>query len=79
MITLLVLSILCIVGIALLTVILLLVGIPLMILVGLLPWFLNLAAVVLLIKGLLDRPFCWENLYPAAAALLLSALIRWIF
>lgn len=79
MITLLALSLLCIVGVVLLTVVLLLVGIPLAILMGLLPWFLNLAAVVLLIKGLLDRPFCWENLYPAAGVLLLSALIRWIF
>lgn len=79
MITLLTLSILCIIGVALLSGVLFLVGIPLAILASLLPWFLNLAAVVLLIKGALDQPFRWENLYPAGAALLLSVLLRWMF
>ena len=52
MITLLTLSILCVVGVALVSVALLLIGLPFAILFGLLPWFLNLAAVVLLVKGL---------------------------
>ena len=74
MITLLTLSILCVVSVALL-----LIGLPFAILFGLLPWFLNLAAVVLLVKGLLDRPFRWENLIPAVAALLCAGLLKWLF
>ena len=57
----------------------LLIGLPFAILFGLLPWFLNLAAVVLLVKGLLDRPFRWENLIPAGAALLCAGLLKWLF
>lgn len=79
MITLFTLSILCIVGMALLSVVLLLVGLPLAIFMSILPWFLRLAAVVLLVKGLLDRPFHWENLIPAAVALLASGLLKWLF
>lgn len=60
-------------------VVLLLVGVPMMVLFGLLPWFLNVAAVVLLVKALLDRPFEWRNFMPAATALLLSCVLRWIF
>mgnify|MGYP000960419707 CR=1 FL=1 len=59
--------------------ILLLVGLPLALLFSLLPWLLKLAGVVLLIKGVLDQPFRWENLTPAVVAFLLSALIRWVF
>lgn len=40
---------------------------------------MNLAAVVLLVKGLLDRPFRWENLIPAGAALLCAGLLKWLF
>ena len=79
MITLLTLSILCVVGVALVSVALLLIGLPFAILFGLLPWFLNLAAVVLLVKGLLDRPFRWENLIPAVLAFVASGVLRWIF
>lgn len=57
----------------------LLVGLPLAVLFSFLPWLLKLAGVVLLIKGVLDRPFRWENLTPAVAAFLLSALVGWIF
>ena len=70
MITLLTLSILCVVGVALVSVALLLIGLPFAILFGLLPWFLNLAAVVLLVKGLL---------IPAGAALLCAGLLKWLF
>ena len=73
MITLLTLSILCVVGVALVSVALLLIGLPFAILFGLLPWFLNLAAVVLLVKGLR------ENLIPAGAALLCAGLLKWLF
>ena len=66
MITLLTLSILCVVGVALVSVALLLIGLPFAILFGLLPWFLNLAAVVLLV-------------IPAGAALLCAGLLKWLF
>lgn len=83
MITLLTLSVLCLAGVTvgavLLGLILTLVGLPLAILFHLLPWFLRLAAVVLLVKGLLDQPFRWQNLLPAAAALALAAALRWFF
>ena len=38
-----------------------------------------LAGVVLLIKGILDQPFRWENLIPAALAFALSGVLRWLF
>ena len=79
MLTLLTLSLFCLAAIPLLCVVLLLIGLPLAILLSLLPWLLRLAAVVLLVKGLLDQPFRLENLLPAAAALLLSVALRWIF
>lgn len=83
MITLLTLSILCLVGVVvgsvLIGVVLTVVGLPLMILFALLPWFLRLAGVVLLVKGLLDRPFRWESLMPAALAFLASGILNWLF
>lgn len=83
MITLFTLSILCLVVVVLgsvsIGVILTVLSLPLAILFGFLPWLLRLAGVVLLVKGLLDRPFRWENLIPALAAFLLSGLINWIF
>ena len=60
-------------------VILTVIGLPLVLLFGFLPWLLKIAGVVLLIKGLLDQPFRWENLLPAVGAFLLAALIGWIF
>lgn len=60
-------------------VILTLVGLPLALLMGFLPWLLRVAAVVLAVKGLLDQPFQWKNLSPAAVALVLSILIGWLF
>ena len=83
MITLLTLTVLClggvVVGSVLIALVLTLIGLPLAILFSLLPWLLRLAGVVLLIKGILDQPFRWENLLPAVGAFLLAALIGWIF
>lgn len=83
MITLFTLSLLCLAGVVVCCIlaglVLAVLSLPLAILFILLPWFLRLAGVVLLIKGLLDRPFRWENLLPAVMAFLLSGLIRWIF
>lgn len=83
MITLLTLTVLClggvVVGSVLIALVLTLIGLPLAILFSLLPWLLRLAGVVLLIKGVLDQPFRWENLIPAALAFALSGVLRWLF
>lgn len=83
MITLFTLSILCLVGVVvgsvLIGVVLMVLSLPLAILFSLLPWVLRLAGVVLLVKGVLDRPFRWENLIPAAVAFLASGILKWIF
>ena len=54
-------------------------GLPLVILAAILPRLLTIAAVLLFIKALLDKPVCVENFFPVAAALAMSALLRWIF
>lgn len=72
-------SILCLVGVIVIPVLLALLSIPFAIIIGLLPWLLRVAGVILLIKGFMDKPLRWENFTPAAGAFILSALIRWIF
>lgn len=61
MFTLFALTLLCLAGVATISVVaalvLTLIGLPLAILFSLLPWLLRLAGIVLLVKGLLDRPF----------------------
>ncbi len=56
-----------------------LIGLPLMLLVAILPGFLTLAGIILVVKALMDRPVLAENFYPAAACLVMAALLRWIF
>ena len=77
MVTLFTLGIICLAAVILIPVILFLVGLPF--LLGLLPWLLRVAGVVLLIKALLDKPTRWENFMPAVVAFALSLLIGWIF
>ena len=79
MVTLFTLGIICLAAVILIPVILFLVGLPFLLLMGLLPWLLRIAGVVLLIKALLDKPTRWENFMPAVVALALSLLIGWIF
>lgn len=73
------LSILCLVGVIVIPVVLAVLSIPLAIIIGLLPWLLRIAGVVLAIKALMDKPVRWENFTPALGAFLLSAVIKWIF
>lgn len=73
------LSILCLVGVIVIPVVLAVLSIPFAIIIGLLPWLLRIAGVVLTIKALMDKPVRWENFTPALGALLLSAVIKWIF
>ncbi len=70
--TLIVLGVLALVGLTL-------IGLPLMILIAILPGFLTLAGIILTVKALMDKPVLAENFYPAAACLVMSALLRWIF
>ena len=79
MVTLFTLGIICLAAVILIPVILFLVGLPFLLLMGLLPWLLRVAGVVLLIKALLDKPTRWENFMPAVVAVALSLLIGWIF
>lgn len=78
MVTLFTLGIICLAAVILIPVILFLVGLPFLLLMGLLPWLLRIAGVVLLIKALLDKPTRWENFMPAVVAFALSLLIGWI-
>ena len=78
MVTLFTLGIICLAAVILIPVILFLVGLPFLLLMGLLPWLLRIAGVVLLIKALLDKPTRWENFMPAVVAVALSLLIGWI-
>ena len=83
MLTLFTLTLLCLAGVAvgsvLIALVLALIGLPLAILLSLLPWLLRLAGAVLLVKGVLDQPFRWENLLPAALAFAASAAVKWLF
>ena len=74
MVTLFTLGIICLAAVILIPVILFLVGLPFLLLMGLLPWLLRVAGVVLL-----DKPTRWENFMPAVVAFALSLLIGWIF
>ena len=78
MVTLFTLGIICLAAVILIPVILFLVGLPFLLLMGLLPWLLRIAGVVLLLKALFEQPVRWENFMPAVIAFALSILIGWI-
>ena len=83
MFTLFALTLLCLAGVAAISVVvalvLTLIGLPLAILFSMLPWLLRLTGIVLLVKGLLDRPFPPENLLPAVGAIAASWLLGLLF
>lgn len=79
MITLFTLCILCLVAVVLIPVVLAIIGLPFLLLLGLLPWLLRIAGVVLLLKALFEQPIRWENFMPAVVAFVLAALIGWLF
>lgn len=68
----------CLAAVVVIPIVLLVVGLPLLLLLGLLPWLLRLAAVVLLVKALLDSPSRWENFLPAVILFALSLLLSWL-
>lgn len=76
MITLLTLSLICIISIPVIVLTMVLLAIPFAIILALLPWFLRLAAVILLIRALMEQPFTFHSLVPAALIFGLSVLLR---
>ena len=78
MLTLFTLGLICLAGVVLIPVVLLLIGLPFLLLLGLVPWLLPIAGVVLLIRALVEQPVRWENFTPAIAAFALSILLGWI-
>lgn len=78
MLTLFTLGLICLAGVVLIPVVLLLIGLPFLLLLGLVPWLLRIAGVVLLIRALMEQPVRWENFTPAIAAFALSILLGWI-
>ena len=79
MITIITLGVVGLVIAAVVSVVLLLVGIPLMIIGGILPWFLTLVGIVMLVKAVLDKPMRWENFMPGVVALVAAGVLRWLF
>ena len=75
MITLLTLSLFCLVAVPILFVAMTLLSIPMIIIMGILPWVLRLSAVILLLRALIEKPFHAESLIPAAIAFGLSILL----
>ena len=76
MIKLLTLSLLCLFLILVILVALLLFSIPFAIVMAVLPWLLRIAAIILLLRGLMESPFHWSALAPAGVAFALSVLLR---
>lgn len=68
-----------IIVIALVIAVLSIISIPFLIILGLLPWLLTLAGIVLLVKAAMQKPIRWENFMPAVVAFALAGLLRWIF
>lgn len=79
MVTLLTLSLICLAAVIVIPIVLAIVGLPLMILLGLLPWLLRVAGVVLLLKAIFQQPVKWENFLPAVSAFILAVVLGWIF
>ena len=79
MVTLFTLTVICVVAVILLPIVLTIIGLPLMLLLGLLPWLLRVAGVVLLLKAIFQQPVKWENFLPAVGAFVLAVGLGWIF
>jgi len=79
MVTLFTLTVICVVAVILIPIVLTIIGLPLMLLLGLLPWLLRVAGVVLLLKAIFQQPVKWENFLPAVGAFVLAVGLVWIF
>lgn len=76
MLSLLTLSLLCLVALPVLVLGMVLLSVPFLVIWAVLPWLLRIVAVVLLLRALLDRPFQPSSLVPAAIAFLLSVALH---
>lgn len=70
------LSVLFLVIIILVAVVMGLLSLPLLVIMGILPWLCGAAGVVLLVKALLEKPCRWENFIPAVIAFALYVFLR---
>ena len=75
MLSLLALSLICLFLLPLAVLAMVLFSVPFLVIMAIFPWLLRLAAVVLLLRALMDQPFHLVSLAPAAVALLLSLLL----
>lgn len=76
MITMLTLSLICIISIPVLMLAMVCFAVPFAIISALLPWLLRLAGVILLVRALMEQPFSLYSLAPAALIFGLSILLR---
>lgn len=79
MVTLITLSVICLVAVIIIPICLTLIGLPLLILLEFLPWLLRVAGVILLLKAIFQKPVTWENFLPALAAFVAAAVLGWFF
>ena len=75
MLSLLTLTLICLIALPLLLAGMALLSIPFLVIMGLLPWLLRAAGVVLLFRALMEQPFHLSSLIPAAATFFLSVLL----
>ena len=75
MLSLLTLSLIFLVALPVVLVGMVLLSVPFLVIMGLLPWLLRVAAVLLLLRALMEHPFHLANFAPAAIAFLLSVLL----
>ena len=75
MLSLLTLSLIFLVAVPVVMIGLALLSVPFLVIMGLLPWLLRVAAVLLLLRALMEQPFQLSSLTPAAVAFLLSVLL----
>ena len=76
MLSLLTLSLLCLIALPILVLSMVLLSVPFLVILAVLPWLLRIVAVVLLLRALLERPFQLSSLVPAAIAFLLSVILH---
>lgn len=79
MVTLITLSVICLVAVIIIPICLTLIGLPLLILLEFLPWLLRVAGVILLLKAIFQKPVTWENFLPTLAAFVAAAVLGWFF
>lgn len=75
MLSLLALSLICLIALPVFLLGMVLLSVPFLVIMAVLPWLLRIIALVLLLRALLDQPFQFSSLLPAAIAFLLSLVL----